>query len=166
MNESKAYELIEYVWDNMSTSSYLRINHSMIDAVMLAIKSGMAFESSDLALIYTKMRGGYWFGVNSNGKGMGEMFYESAIMYKNNSAIQSYEHYAGIKPFILENNRVCRGCMFFGSGLRYNVTGFDKSIIYLVGYDYKDHTEKGKKKLIKLTNKDWLTFRKDVVVKF
>lgn len=38
MNEkSKAFELIEFVWNNEKTDSYLRVNIAMYEAVKLAI---------------------------------------------------------------------------------------------------------------------------------
>lgn len=46
MNEkSKAFELIESVWDNEKTDSYLRVNIAMYEAVKLAIISQMKFFS-------------------------------------------------------------------------------------------------------------------------
>lgn len=40
MNEkSKAFELIEFVWNNEKTDSYLRVNIAMYEAVKLAIIS-------------------------------------------------------------------------------------------------------------------------------
>lgn len=42
MNEkSKAFELIEFVWNNEKTDSYLRVNIAMYEAVKLAIISQM-----------------------------------------------------------------------------------------------------------------------------
>lgn len=44
MNEkSKAFELIEFVWNNEKTDSYLRVNIAMYEAVKLAIISQMKF---------------------------------------------------------------------------------------------------------------------------
>ena len=44
MNEkSKAFELIEFVWNNEKTDSYLRVNIAMYEAVKLAIISQMRF---------------------------------------------------------------------------------------------------------------------------
>ena len=45
MNEkSKAFELIEFVWNNEKTDSYLRVNIAMYEAVKLAIISQMKSE--------------------------------------------------------------------------------------------------------------------------
>lgn len=44
MNEkSKAFELIEFVWNNEKTDSYLRVNIAMYEAVKLAIISQRIF---------------------------------------------------------------------------------------------------------------------------
>ena len=50
MNEkSKAFELIESVWDNEKTDSYLRVNIAMYEAVKLAIISQMKFNKEDFS---------------------------------------------------------------------------------------------------------------------
>lgn len=80
MNEkSKAFELIEFVWNNEKTDSYLRVNIAMYEAVKLAIISQMKFNKEDFQNIFSKFSGGYWFGVNANGKGYGENFYRKAV---------------------------------------------------------------------------------------
>lgn len=67
MNEkSKAFELIEFVWNNEKTDSYLRVNIAMYEAVKLAIISQMKFNKEDFQNIFSKFSGGYWFGVNAN----------------------------------------------------------------------------------------------------
>lgn len=92
MNEkSKAFELIEFVWNNEKTDSYLRVNIAMYEAVKLAIISQMKFNKEDFQNIFSKFSGGYWFGVNANGKGYGENFYREAVTSGNISACQSYE---------------------------------------------------------------------------
>lgn len=66
MNEkSKAFELIEFVWNNEKTDSYLRVNIAMYEAVKLAIISQMKFNKEDFQNIFSKFSGGYWFGVNA-----------------------------------------------------------------------------------------------------
>lgn len=82
MNEkSKAFELIEFVWDNEKTDSYLRVNIAMYEAVKLAIISQMKFNKEDFQNIFSKFSGGYWFGVNANGKGYGEIFYRGSCYF-------------------------------------------------------------------------------------
>ena len=89
MNEkSKAFELIEFVWNNEKTDSYLRVNIAMYEAVKLAIISQMKFNKEDFQNIFSKFSGGYWFGVNANGKGYGENFYRKAVTSGNISACQ------------------------------------------------------------------------------
>lgn len=49
MNQkSKAFELIEFVWNNEKTDSYVRVNTTMYKAVILAIISQMEFNKNDL----------------------------------------------------------------------------------------------------------------------
>lgn len=138
MNEkSKAFELIEFVWDNEKTDSYLRVNIAMYEAVKLAIISQMKFNKEDFQNIFSKFSGGYWFGVNANGKGYGENFYREAVTSGNISACQSYEAFCNIKPFIdSKGRRLYKGAMYRDYEKRYRVTGFDFSTkkVYLVGY--------------------------------
>lgn len=50
MNEkSKAFKLIEFVWNNEKTDSYLRVNIAMYEAVKLAIISQMKFNKEDFS---------------------------------------------------------------------------------------------------------------------
>lgn len=129
MNEkSKAFELIEFVWNNEKTDSYLRVNIAMYEAVKLAIISQMKFNKEDFQNIFSKFSGGYWFGVNANGKGYGENFYRKAVTSGNISACQSYEAFCNIKPFIdSKGRRLCKGAMYRDNEKRYRVTGFDFS---------------------------------------
>lgn len=163
MNEkSKAFELIEFVWNNEKTDSYLRVNIAMYEAVKLAIISQMKFNKEDFQNIFSKFSGGYWFGVNANGKGYGENFYRKAVTSGNISACQSYEAFCNIKPFIdSKGRRLCKGAMYRDNEKRYRVTGFDFSTkkVYLVGYAISDWEEKGKKTLFNFTNNEWNEFR-------
>lgn len=53
MNEkSKAFELIEFVWNNEKTDSYLRVNIAMYEAVKLAIISQMKFNKEDFRIYF------------------------------------------------------------------------------------------------------------------
>lgn len=166
MNEkSKAFELIEFVWNNEKTDSYLRVNIAMYEAVKLAIISQMKFNKEDFQNIFSKFSGGYWFGVNANGKGYGENFYREAVTSGNISACQSYEAFCNIKPFIdSKGRRLYKGAMYRDNEKRYRVTGFDFSTkkVYLVGYAISDWEEKGKKTLFNFTNNEWNEFRKQI----
>lgn len=126
MEKSKAFELIEFVWNNEKTDSYLRVNIAMYEAVKLAIISQMKFNKEDFHNIFSKFSGSYWFGVNANGKGYGENFYREAVTSGNISACQSYEAFCNIKPFIdSKGRRLCKGAMYRDNEKRYRVTGFD-----------------------------------------
>jgi hypothetical protein len=162
--KSRAYTFIEYAWENEKTDSYLRLNTLMFDVLNLAIDANMEFHESDILTIANKMRGGYWFGCNSNGKGIGESFYSRAIDSRNVSAIKSYEAFTELKPFILNNNRIHSRSKLRGGEYRYSVTGFDfdKKKVHIVAYDIGDWEQEGKRKLLNFNNKEWLVFRKNV----
>lgn len=79
MNQkSKAFELIEFVWNNEKTDSYVRVNTTMYKAVILAIISQMEFNKNDFKNIYAGFSGCYWFGVNSDD---GRVHKELAIIH-------------------------------------------------------------------------------------
>lgn len=163
--KSKAFELIEFVWNNEKTGSYLRVNTIMYKAVKLAIISQMEFNKDDFKAIYSNFNGVYWFGVNTNGKGMGEGLYSEAVTSGNISACQSYETFYGLKPFIdTKGRRLHTRAMYRDKERRYRVTGFDFDTkkVYLVGYDIGDYKEQGKKSLFNFTNKEWNEFRKQL----
>ncbi len=161
--KSKAFELIEFVWNNEKTDSYVRVNTAMYEAVKLAIISQMEFNKEDFKAIYTQFSGGYWFGANTNGKGMGESFYSEAVTSGNISACQSYEAFYDFKPFIdTKGRRLHKRAMYRDNEKRYRVTGFDFNAkkVYLVGYEIGDVHEQGKKSLFSFTNQEWNKSRK------
>jgi len=164
MNEkSEAYRLLEIIWLNEKTGSYKRLNEIMYGCLNLAIKANLQFHEDDIKNIAKNFRGGYWFSVNGNGKGLGEVFYQQAIFYNNLSAIKSFEKWTKLKPFILNNKRLCAHFEFRDTSLKYRVTGFseDYKKVFIIAYQITDRKEVGKKKLINLTNAEWLEFRKD-----
>lgn len=63
MNEkSKAFELIEFVWNNEKTDSYLRVNIAMYEAVKLAIISQLFPDEImpvDINLLQQEINEGY-----------------------------------------------------------------------------------------------------------
>lgn len=163
--KSKALELIEFVWKNEKTKSYLGVNTLMRNSVELAINALFEFAKDDLSTMYKMFRGGYWFGVNSNGKGMGEGFYSSACLVGNITACQSYEAFYDFKPFISsKGKRLYFGARYRDKDKRYKVTGFDFDTkrIHLVSYDIKDWKEEGKRSLHNFNNKEWNEFRKQL----
>lgn len=163
--KSKAFELVEFVYKNERTDSYVRLNKAMYEAVKLAIISQMKFNKDDFTNMYAEFSGFYWFGVNGNGKGMGETFYREAVNSGNISACQSYEAFYNFKPFLdIKGGRLCKWRMYRDKERRYRVTGFDFDTkkVYLVAYDISDCEEKGRKYLFNFTNKEWNEFRKQL----
>lgn len=99
MNEkSKAFELIEFVWDNEKTDSYLRVNIAMYEAVKLAIISQMKFNKEDFQNIFSKFSGGYWFGVNANGKGYVKISIGKLLLREIFQPAKAMKHSAILNP--------------------------------------------------------------------
>lgn len=99
MNEkSKAFELIESVWDNEKTDSYLRVNIAMYEAVKLAIISQMKFNKEDFQNIFSKFSGGYWFGVNANGKAMVKISIGKLLLREIFQPAKAMKHSAILNP--------------------------------------------------------------------
>jgi len=165
-NTGIAYKFVKMAWDNEKTNSYLRVNTVMFDVLQLAINANMDFGIDDFEMIFKKMSGGYWFGVNNNGKGYGEYFYERSVYWKNASAIKSFEKWTGLKAFIIKGKRMCIWSKFYDSKYQYKVTGFseDYKRIYVVAYFLTDKDKNGKKRLLNFNNKEWLEFRKKLVL--
>jgi len=164
---SKAYELVRFVWDNenIGSSSYMRLNQLMRNALNLAIEAQLKFDKDDIERMFKNFSGGYWFHANTNGKGCGEGFYSNACKKGNTSAAQSYEAFYEFKPFIsLKGYRMHERKELRTKDRRFRVTGFDFDTkkIHLVSYDINDYQEQGKKQLHNFDNKEWLEFRKQL----
>lgn len=94
---SSAMQLLTVLWDHQqeeTSHSWLRINQSMRQGLMLAVEMGLHFEPDDLRDCHRGFRAGYWVGESL------EDFYRRAVCYGNASAWKCYETYCGRKPFI------------------------------------------------------------------
>ena len=94
---SAPLKLLTMVWNHMhdSTShSWLKWNHSMADALRLAIRSGMRFDLDDFDFMKKTFRTGYWLPW--------EEIYSTAVLYRNNSAYLAIEKALDRKPFIVK----------------------------------------------------------------
>ncbi|MCL1942004.1 MAG: hypothetical protein FWF54_00400 [Candidatus Azobacteroides sp.] len=160
---SKAFESVKFIWDNEKTDSYVRLNSLMRDTLELAINAQLKFNKNDFDNIFNNFLGSYWFGANTNGKGMGEHFYTLACNVDNISAARSYEAFYGFKPFISKKgNRLHTGSRLQSKDKCFRVTGFDFDTkrIHFVSYDISDRNEEGKRNLHSFDNKEWNGFRK------
>lgn len=101
-NKSGAVQLLDLVWEHRhdaTSHSWLKTNHAMYSALMLAIKAGFAFDLEDFSKFGAMYRFGYWAGATGV-----ESFYQTAVLYRNASAYHSIEKYLGRKPFIYPAN--------------------------------------------------------------
>jgi hypothetical protein len=161
---SKAFELLQFIWDNEKTSSCTRRNRLMQDALNVAIGAQLKFGKNDLTNIIVSLEGGGWLDDNINGNGMGERFYRLACVTGNISFAQSYESFYGFKPFFTsKGKRLCIHSQMRSNKRRYRVTGFDfeKKKIHLVSYELSDYKEEGKRQLHCFDNTEWTNIRKE-----
>lgn len=157
MTESKdstAIEFLTFVWNHRQESishSWLKMNHSLYDALSLAVRSGMQFNLGDISVIFNRFRGGYWMGSDT------EWFYKLAVIYRHSSAYQAYEKYASRKPFIVKGasihtstgdgpagqglSRLIVGAEFQYNGERVQVTSFKDTDQTVIACSYADDGE-------------------------
>lgn len=148
---SAAFELMSHLWEHRQEAtghSWLRMNQGLREGLLLAVKLGLAFHEDDIGKIYSKFRGGYWFGSNI------ESFYTCAVVYGNRSAWKAYECWASRTPFIYKpaslrdqwggggqgiNNpaRLTIGCEFSWKGETIRVTSFNDAKGYLTAQSYQ-----------------------------
>ncbi len=139
---SDVQQLLQHMWHrvNKPTNSWERINHSMHQALCLAITSGYRFEPDDFAVAYEAFQGGHWFTAATN-----EYLYGLAIRSVNLSAALSFEHWKGRPPFIADDvgnrkrERLAVGSQFHWKGSRVKVTSFADD--HLTACSYKDDRE-------------------------
>lgn len=136
--DSPAIRFLRMVWDHAQEStghSWLKLNHALYRTLELAIKSGMTFEVDDFKRIYIEFDAGYWIGET----GM-ERMYQTAVLYRHNTAWAAIERYLGRKPFIVKGAslhvntgdgpaghglpRLVEGAEFDWNGERVKVTSF------------------------------------------
>lgn len=90
---SAALTLLRHVWNRGKKDSWGRINHSMRNALSLAIGSGLSFKATDFSVFAQNFRWGYWVTDNA------EWIYHMAIINGNESCIKAWEEHKGREPF-------------------------------------------------------------------
>lgn len=96
---SPAYTLLSHVWEHANEKasfSWERLNHSMRNALGLAIGSGMEFAKGDFAAFYKDFRAGRWISDD-------EWVYRLAVIVGNTSAIDVFERYKKRGPVVADN---------------------------------------------------------------
>jgi hypothetical protein len=156
MEKSKALQFFELAWNYNNNNSWSSLNPALRDTIETSINLRLDFDTDDFIYIYSNYRGRYYFGVNANGKGMGERFYDLSCRTNHMPSILAYEKFAKIKPFILNNKRVYPGCRLRTNDRRYRVTGYDNDKnITIVSYVINDIGENGKRENHRYSNKEW-----------
>jgi hypothetical protein len=180
MAKSAAIRLLDLVWQNTTKdTSYERLNHSMRDALTLAIGCGMPMAAGDIKHVFSNYRSGYWISDSD------EWIYTLAIQVGNMPAIKSYEAAKDRKPFLADDvsfsadsgyihssyvnrqrERLCVGCSFSWKGLTLKVNSFAKDQSAVNACSYRRVKEEGHTyatdkvdKRFKITRDDILTER-------
>jgi hypothetical protein len=94
---SPAMQFLSHVWKHsqeVTSHSWLKLNHAMHETLMLAVTSGMRFDTDDFGEMARLFNLGYWCGDL-------EYCYQRAVIYRNSSAYQAYEKHRNRKPFIM-----------------------------------------------------------------
>jgi hypothetical protein len=117
--QSPVLDLLDTVWNHWGGAtrhSWDRVNHSMRQALCLAIGSGMEFGSDDFAEIQRRYRFHYWGGEDAGG--FAEGFYTLAVVEGNLSAARAFEKWKGRPPFIWDSILLPREGHYTKSGGR------------------------------------------------
>lgn len=131
---------VMHVWNNVSHSSYQRLNGAMYSALKNAIKSGMRFNATDLVTLAGETRMDRWWGD-------GERLYGLACGSDrgtyNLSASAAFECHFGRKPWLWAERiktpeRLYVGFQFNWKGERIHVTSFDDSKQSLTACSYNN----------------------------
>jgi hypothetical protein len=154
--QSPALELVLHVWASACKAaphSWERLNHTMYDAVTLAITGGLEFGVDDFNRICKTCRPQYWLDT--------EQAYLMAVATPNISACKAFEHCLKREPVIADNvtgpawhhyntftcqrGRVAKGCTFDFRGLRPKVTSFSNGCVVACTYKPRKEGEYGDK---------------------
>lgn len=154
--QSPVMQLLELVWRSGLTAtshSWSRLNHGMLEALRLAVGSGMEFAEADFQKLLAdnprRFRSGFWIGER-------EKLYELAVTVGNLSAAKSFEQAVGRKPFMADEvdpgedrsgyvhrtgtrkrERLAVGFRFPWEGETVKVTSFARDNSYLTACSYR-----------------------------
>lgn len=171
---SEVIKLLDRVWKNANSAtahSWERLNHSMRDALTLAVGSGFTWKAGDMAAIASgKYNFGYWSSDST------EWIYALAIETENLTAAKSYEAWKKREAFIADDvtfhasggfihtssanrgrERLAVGFEFQWKGLKVKVTSFSEDGSYLTACSYKPRKEGYSEKIdkrFKITRED------------
>lgn len=147
--QSPVIQLLDIVWRYATTvtgRSDMGVHLAMSDALTLAIRSGMPFQTEDFTTLMSRYSPRYQSGAWNTDM---EPQYTLACQSRNNKAAQSYEHWVGRKPFITHGivrshgptqGRLAVGDRFTYKIHRVKVTSFAKDGDYLTACTYKPQT--------------------------
>lgn len=86
--------------------SWSILNGALHTALANCIGAHLPFEVDDFATLYDRFRGGFWFGTDNDGKGMGGRYYSLSVECGNMSACLAFEKWKGFAPYLYMGNRL------------------------------------------------------------
>lgn len=148
------------IWTAHGTDAWMALNHSMYQALRLAIGANLAWDVKAIVEIQNTMRPGYWIGENG-----WEHAYAFAIAVDNRSFIKSYEEHIGRPSFFANDVTTIDACGFvhtsngchlkrgriaIGSSIgdsRHRITSVTQDSVTLCTYEGDDPVPKKREKL-------------------
>jgi len=124
--DSRLYRFVEMVWENGRDGSWERYNHSLFDALTIAVKMNFEIHEGDFAKIADRMRVSYWL--------YNERIYRTAVEAYNNKACQEIERYLDRPAFRFEKKRLFEGSQFMWDGEYVTVTSIRKDDLTACSY--------------------------------
>lgn len=167
MNNTTSHKLLSQVWKNGKKDNWGRVNHSMVEALRLAIGSGLKFSAENFQEHFPRFRWERWVGAST------EWIYTEAIICGNESCWKAYEDWKRRDPYFAnevglnangipyihaqsvyrKRERLAVGLHFQFDGRRWYVTSFDDSSGVVRVAAYPGDCQRGKPdKLMKLTH--------------
>lgn len=133
---SPAWVFVRTLYKNTNHGSWLQINQSTREALVLAIRGRLDFDVEDFNRFERELKGGHWMGADR------ELLFRAAVQHKNRSACIAFERWANRGPFKLYGERLYVGSKILpgdhgqeGEAEAY-VTSFDSEGRHLIACTY------------------------------
>lgn len=103
-NESPARNFLNTLYYNSHSKSWLSLNHSLGEALHMAVGCGLRFDSGDFEYFMSRLKGDHWLNLEGT--------YASAVVAENTNACECLETHFGRPAFIWPGSRIYVGKEF------------------------------------------------------